>query len=143
MSIFKVSKKEMDKLTKAVMKDIGEEIRDNLQDELIHMEPYYSENLAPSIVYDETAHLVGSEHWGAAAIDDGTDWRWSKFPNIDKLKEWVRNRKDDGKYASASDYEVSKIAFAVGKKIKDSGIDPTFYVKSVMGLFHRQVGLDY
>lgn len=143
MSIFKIDKKNLDKISKQIMKDIGEEIVDNIRDELIHMEPYYAENLAPSIVYDETAHLVGSEHWGAAAIDDGSDWRWSKFPNFDNLKEWVRTRKDSGKYATASENEVNKIAYAVGKKIQDDGINPTFYMKSVLGLFHRQVELDY
>ncbi len=152
MSIFKISKKEMDKLTKAVMKDIGEEIRDNLQDEVIKLEGYYADNVAPSIVYDEAAHLVGSEHWGAAAIDDGTDWRWSSLPNFDRLTEWAIKYKSDGEFSSESasipwkkqkNPRLKSYVLDIAKQIKEEGIQPTYYVKSVMGIFHRQVEMDY
>lgn len=139
--LFFVNKKEMERISQEITDDLGEHLVDELRAQLEHIQPYYKENISPSIVYDRPAHLVGSEHWGAASIDDGSDWRWSKFPNIDKLKSWVRNRKDNGKHLNASDAEVTRIAIGIGKQIQDSGITPTFYVKSAISFVGLE--LDY
>ena len=42
-----------------------------------------------SIVFDETAKIVGSEEWAVAASDTGGDWTWSSPPPFEKILEWV------------------------------------------------------
>lgn len=140
--IFKLSDKEFKRISDMIMKDVGEDIRDELRDEFAHLESYYEKDTINSIVYDDTDHVVGSEHWGVAAVDNGSDWHWSKFPNIDKLQEWVRKDKDNGKWRGAPDYIVKQIAYKVGRKIMKDGIQPTFFVDSIMGIYNRQVTLD-
>lgn len=125
-----------------MVKDIGEEVRDELKDELRHLRSYYDDRIVDTIVFDPVNKVVGSEEWAVAAIDNGMDWHWSKFPNIDSLEHWVRTRKDNGAYRNASKSEVKKIAYKVGRKIMKDGIDPTFFVDSILGIYHRQVSID-
>ena len=140
--IFKLSDKEFKRVADEIIRDIGEEIRDELRDELKHLKSYYEDRIVDTIVYDDTEHVVGSEEWAVAGIDNGTDWHWSKFPNLDSLRDWVRRRKDDGKYAGAPDYLVNSIAYKVGKAIMKNGLEPTYFVDSTLGIFHRQVSID-
>ena len=123
--MFSVNQASYDTMIKALKKDISDEIVGALKDELVKTKPYYEHTrMIDSFVYDETASLVGSEEWSAAAVDKGGDWIWNKFPPINKILLWVQEHKSPDAPLSKQKQE----AYLIARKIKNEGIDSTYYV---------------
>jgi len=111
-------------MEKQLTSDIGNDLQEEFQDAFNSLKSYYPYTCSSkSIIFDESALVVGSEEWGVAASDVGGEWTWTSFPNIDNLKEWVRTYKDGGAHMSASERKVTSIAMKVGKKIYRDGLD--------------------
>jgi len=145
MSVFKINKKDMDKMLKELPKDVGMEIRDALRDALIREKSYY-DRVAKTIVYEDTPDggVVGSDEFAAAAIDHGTDWTWQYVPPINKIIEWIIRHKDPAKFGheqpSAPSSALKSEAYMVAKSIKKNGLkESTWYVKNTLNIYNKQV----
>ena len=130
MGMFKIDWSSYEQEKQRLNENIGYDIRDLLRKELETMKSYYSENASEQIKYYLEDNVVGSTEWAATTINQGR--LPGEWPNIDRIRDWVRTRKDGGKYSSASDAAVNSIAYAVSKKIKDKGIAPKWYVDKVL-----------
>jgi len=124
--IFKVNPKSLKKLQKDFLHDVGTDLQAEIKGNFENQKSYYGD-AAKTIVFDEIDKVVGSEHWGVAASDVGGEWKWpGKMPNIDNIKEWVRNHFTGcggESFSTASDKVVSVIAYNIAKKIQDHGLD--------------------
>jgi hypothetical protein len=131
--IFKVNQKSLKKLQKDFLRDVGQQLEAEFRDEFNGLKSYYGDGkMSDSIIFDETNKVLGSEEWGVAASDTGQDWNWSKFPSLDKIKLWVRTDYQRGAYVNAPDREVYNIAWFVANKIKNEGIESSFWVDEVL-----------
>ena len=119
-----------------IMDDIGFELMEDLQREIKQIKKGY-DGTAEDIKYYGSEGVVGSIKWAPAAINQGQ--MPGTWPNVDRIKEWVRTTKDGGKNANLSDTEIDQIAWKVSNKIKDKGIDPTWYVDAVLSKWESGV----
>ena len=115
------------------LEDMGWELLEDLQKEIQTIKKGYegaADDLHKWTLGEQDQTTVGSKEWAPAAINQGM--LPGKWPNIDKIKDWIINTKDGGKNVNLSENEVDSIAWKVAGKIKDQGIDPTWYVDRVL-----------
>ena len=112
-------------------------MRDEMKREFEKLPSYYysCSNKKQSIIFDETAKIVGSEEWAVAASDTGKDWTWSSPPPFEKILEWVVKHS-----GVTSKREQRKIAVAMRKKIHQDGIDSHYWVDRYLADFTHQSG---
>ena len=122
MSIFKINTKSMGQLKSRLTKDIGNNIKDEIRSQLTYIRPYYEEVADSWILedYRDGKRILGSEEWSAVALNNGTEFKWTKMPNIDRIKEWVVTDKGEG---NLTDEEVDRAAYLVARKLMDEGWD--------------------
>ena len=100
---------------------------------------YYScSDKQKSIVFDESAKIVGSEEWAVAASDTGGDWTWNKPPPFDKIKEWIIKHKD----VDPQDRMLGAYVVSMQKKILDEGIESNYWVDMYLEDFVHSAGAD-
>ena len=107
--------------------------------EFAQLPSYYYDcsNKSESIVFDETAKVVGSEEWAVAASDTGGDWTSSSPPPFNKILEWVV------KHSGLTKPREQKAAAAgVQKKIMSEGIESHYWVDRYLLDFTYQSGHD-
>lgn len=139
--IFKINPKELEKVSRQIINNIGYELEAEMRDEFNGLKSYYGNGrMSDTIIFDETGKVIGSEEWGVAASDTGQDWNWSKLPPVNKIAEWVRTDKDGGVYANASDRVVNAIAYKVALKIKNEGIESSFWMDDILLSYVVEVG---
>jgi len=123
--IFEINKKSMVELQKKITKDVGENIKDEIKAQLVHINSDY-EWVADSWELSDITNgirILGSEEWAAAALNHGVEFNWTKMPPIEKLEDWVREHKDGGKYKSAPKKIIHNIAAAIAVKLVEEGWD--------------------
>ena len=139
--IFKLKDSEFKKMSDKLTKDVGLLLQEEFRKKFDSLKSYYGEGkMSQSIIFDPISRVVGSEEWGVAASDTGQDWNWSSLPPINKIAEWVRTDKDGGRYSGASTSIVNGIAYKVALKIKNEGIDSSFWVDSLLGDYVHSAG---
>jgi len=119
-----------------LMDDIGFDLMEDLQREIQQIKKGY-DGAAQDIHYYGADSVVGSTQWAPAAINEGT--MKGTWPNIDRIKDWVTNTKDGGINVNKSDTEIDQIAWRVANKIKEKGINPTWYVDAVLSKWESGV----
>ena len=97
---------------------------------------YYScSDKQKSIVFDESAKIVGSEEWAVAASDTGGDWEWKRPPPFEKILEWVVKHS-----GLTKPWEQRAAAAGIRKKIYDDGIDSHYWVDRYLADFTYSAG---
>jgi len=111
-------------------KDIQEDMSVNLIEKYIRAEldragKDYSK-MYNEFEYDETEGGVITNNPQLGVLNQGREP--GTYPNIDRLREWVRTVKDNGENADLPDYKINQIAYRVSKKIYDDGINPDWFI---------------
>jgi len=136
--MFKILDGDWEMFKEKLMEDIGFDLLDDLQKEIQQIKKHY-DGAADDIKWYKDDAVVGSTKWAPATINQGMIP--GTMPNIDNIRDWVRNTKDGGKNVNMSDSEINGIAWRVAKKIKDKGIDPIWYVDAVLSRWESGVGI--
>lgn len=108
--------------------DIGTDLRDSLRDEISNKG--YGTPTSDKLEFFEDDKVVGSEEFSIAVMDSGR--LAGEYPPFDKIADWVRYVKDDGANASSDERTITAITWKVMNKIKDEGIEPSWFVKNVL-----------
>ena len=135
-----LNKRSWGQIKKKMFDDLGERVRDDMKEEFKLLPDYYyhCSDKVDSIVYDDSAKVIGSEEWAVAASDTGGDWTWNKPPPFDKIKEWIIKHKDvDPQNRMLGAYVVS-----MQKKILDEGIESNYWVDMYLDDFVHSAGAD-
>jgi hypothetical protein len=135
--LFKANSRSLGQLKRNLNHDIGNRVRDDMKWEFEQLPSYYysCSNKKKSIVFDETAKIVGSEEWAVAASDTGGDWTWSSPPPFNKILEWVVKHS-----GITNKRDQRKAAAGIRKKIHQDGIDSHYWVDRYLADFTHQAG---
>jgi len=134
--MFKILDSDWNVFREKIMEDIGFDLMEDLQREIQQIKKHY-DGAANDIKFWKEDDVVGSTKWAPATINQGM--MPGTYPNIDRIRDWVRNTKDGGKNVNLSDTEINQIAWKVTNKIKEKGIDPTWYVDAVLSKWESGV----
>lgn len=126
--MIKYDKKHFERELDRMVKDIGIDTRDTIREELQNLPTKTKDytNSLSKIEYDEVGKFVYSKDWGVGALNQGR--LPGKFPNINRIRTWVRDFKDGGANKYLPAHEINQIAFKVGKHIKEKGLKAHWYV---------------
>lgn len=134
--MFRILDGDWEMFKEKLMEDIGFDLLEDLQREIKQIKKSY-DGAAYDIKWYKEDAVVGSTKWAPAAINQGM--MPGTIPNVDRIREWVRNTKDGGKNVNLPDYKINQIAHKVISKIEGKGIDPTWYVDAVLSKWESGV----
>jgi len=120
----------MENLDKA-LKDVGENVVSEIKRLAIKRDGFKaSGSLEKSISYKVKGNIVTIEaNRYIEALSGGIQKK--KFPNVDRIKEWAKDkglqpRDKKGRFLSRTDANMNKLAFVIGRSIRDKGISKRF-----------------
>ena len=120
----------MENLDKA-LKDVGENVVSEIKRLAIKRDDFKaSGDLEKSISYKVKGNIVTIEaNRYIEALSGGIQKK--KFPNVDRIKEWAKDkglqpRDKKGRFLSRTDANMNKLAFVIGRSIRDKGISKRF-----------------
>tara|TARA_R110000803_G_scaffold33230_3_gene72848 strand:- start:1424 stop:1900 length:477 start_codon:yes stop_codon:yes gene_type:complete len=123
----------MENLDKA-LKDVGENVVSEIKRLAIKRDDFKaSGDLEKSISYKVKGNIVTIEaNRYIEALSGGIQKK--KFPNVDRIKEWAKDkglqpRDKKGRFLSRTDANMNKLAFVIGRSIRDKGISKRFGYK--------------
>lgn len=123
----------MENLDKA-LKDVGENVVSEIKRLAIKRDDFKaSGSLEKSISYKVKGNIVTIEaNRYIEALSGGIQKK--KFPNVDRIKEWAKDkglqpRDKKGRFLSRTDANMNKLAFVIGRSIRDKGISKRFGYK--------------
>ena len=134
--MFRIDDSDWEIFKDKIMEDIGFDLLEDLQKEIQQIKKHY-DRAADKLGFWKSDGVVGSKHWAPATINQGM--MPGTIPNVDRIRDWVRNTKDGGKNANLPDYKINQIAHKVISKIEGKGIDPTWYVDAVLSRWESGV----
>jgi len=135
--MFKLARGEKEKLTEHLLDKVGTNLAGELKTELriVGYDRSSSSgeyiNTLDKIVYDKENKLVGSTDWGIAVLDAGRVA--GEYPPFNKIRDWVMYVKEAGKRLTEN--QITDITWKIMNKIKDKGIDPTWFARRVLSRF--------
>jgi hypothetical protein len=118
--LFSANTRSLGQLKRNLIHDVGNRMRDEMKRKFEKLPSYYysCSNKKESIVFDETAKIVGSEEWAVAASDTGGDWTWSSPPPLNNILEWVVKHS-----GITNKRDQRKAAIYIRRKIHQDGIN--------------------
>lgn len=123
----------MENLDKA-LKDVGENVVSEIKRLGIKRDDFKaSGSLEKSISYKVKGNIVTIEaNRYIEALSGGIQKK--KFPNVDRIREWAKDkglqpRDKKGRFLSRTDANMNKLAFVIGRSIRDKGISKRFGYK--------------
>lgn len=146
---FKINKRSLGQLKRNLSKDVGERMQYDMREEFSLLPTFYYDcsDKKDSIIYDEVSHVVGSEEWAVAASDTGSDWKWKKTPNLDRLTIWaIRHGPPEfARENEAIPFNKQKPALRsyvrfVAEQIMKNGIESNYWVDLYLGDFVNATG---
>jgi len=126
--MFKAKKSDLKEVGKKLINDIGIDLRGKLRAEIKLMGYEYS--TARKIDFYEKAKIVGSHAYSIAVLDSGR--APGTYPPFERIYDWVKYIKDNGANSGRDEEYLKLMTGKVMNKIKNEGIDPTWFVKNVL-----------
>jgi len=131
----------MDNLDKAI-ETVGKNVVDEIKKLALRDGFKASGDLEKSFRYEvegNTVTVYGADY--TLALSDGI--KNKKFPNVNEIKDWIRHKgipiKDSrGRSMSNTDANMNKLAFVIGRSIKEKGISKRFGYKG-SGFFDEAI----
>ena len=136
--MFKISESSWTNFINEIFPNLGDDIVKRLTSEAVEINSEYAKRLEEKIKYDHSEKAVISESIAPAILNDGV--MRGTFPNFDKIKKWVKYTKDGGKNADLPEYKINQIAYRVSKKIKEEGIEPTWFIDRTLAKMEGENG---
>ena len=118
--------RERDRLVNEIKTDVANDLVRKLKEELQKTDKIFSGDAINSIHYNEEDGIVGSKLDYVGVIE------WGRLAGtglpLKRLREWVKIKLGGTKGKG----EIDQMTFALAKKIKDDGINPTRFARKVL-----------
>lgn len=128
MGLIKNEKETIENIRDTIATNLLEE----LKSEVVSIKTEYVD-AAGKMWYEKSEGAIVSDDYGLAVLNAGRVP--GEFPNFDRIRWWVQNVKDGGSNRNLSDRELDEIAYKVGLKIQNEGIEPHWFIDNVLGRY--------